>query len=247
VTYPPPVGVWKSSPARRLLWATEQTLHRLTREIPEQPEVDGWTEQLDSFLRDPVLKFDWEAWHATNVAKADEPEVPDDLEEAWASIPETVRDELWPAAGLMRTSADGLPFDAGDLDEALAGTFEQVRGVTDTTRDAMRNLMRIVLEEETGQFEFARRIREEWPQHTVKSAERIAVTEWNRGASAATHLGMIRQGVERKRWFNVGDERVCSVCEANAADAEVPVLQAFASGVDYPPAHPLCRCNVSTA
>jgi SPP1 gp7 family putative phage head morphogenesis protein len=108
-------------------------------------------------------------------------------------------------------------------------------------------MMKLSLEEGEGQFGFAKRIRQEWPLVATRKAEQIAVTEWNRAASHATFKGYVRQRETHKVWFTAGDNRVCPICEANSADGEIGIEKSFASGDLYPPAHPDCRCNISSA
>jgi SPP1 gp7 family putative phage head morphogenesis protein len=242
-----PVGVWRSTPARRLLWATVQTLHHVTRAVPEQPNIAKWSGKIEDALNDPVQEYDWEGWYASNVEKDDEPNVPDEVFAAWEALPEDVRDELWKEAGEVRTTTEGLPFDPDDMAKALDAAFKDVKGIPETQKAALRNMMKLSLEQREGQFKFADRIRAEWAEFSKKRAGVIAITEWNRAASTATLLGFEKTGVERKMWFTVGDARVCGYCEANVMDGEIPIAQPFTSGDDAPPAHPGCRCNISSA
>ena len=242
--YQPPVGVWRSTPARRLLWVVESVLHRVTKEIPEQPKVDTFAAELDALIAAPVLDFDWEAWHAANVTKADGPDVPAGI--GWDLEPVIV--SAYDVAGELRAETLALPFNEADLDEALGKTMHLVRGIPDSQRDALRRMMTLALEEETGQFSFARRIRSEWTEFSKHRSEMIAVTEWNRAASQATLIGYKKTGVKLKRWFNVGDGRVCPQCRDAAAGGEVAIDDDFPGvGVDAPPGHPGCRCNLSSA
>jgi hypothetical protein len=230
--------------ARQLLEATERTLLWLTRDLPEQGRVNEWTGVLRDLWNEPVQEYDWEAWHA-RVVKADEPDVPGELVAAFAETGAVIAGELWPEAGAVRAAAESLPFDADDLDEALAGTMEQVRGISESHRQALQRMMALAIEEQEGQFAFARRIRQEWDEFAGRRAEVVAVTEWNRAASTATLLGYRATGVERKVWFAVKD--ACQVCEANAAQGAIPINELFSGDFDAPPAHPGCRCNVSAA
>ena len=45
-----------------------------------------------------------------------------------------------------------------------------------------------------------------------------------------------------KSWLAVGDDKVCDVCRANAAEGWIPLGQTFSGGVDRPLQHPACRC-----
>lgn len=247
MTYQPPVGVWKTSVSRRLLWAAKQVVIRLSYVEPEQPEIDKWALKLEQELKRPVLKYDWKRWYRRNVEKADDPEVPDDLKDkAWAGLPDQVR-KLYDKAGAMRTSALGLPFDEDDMRKGLESTMHQVKGIPETVRDELRSVMRQALDDSTGPEGFSKAMRAQWPELAKRKADQIAVTEWNRAASTATLKSYEKQGVTLIRWFTAGDNRVCPVCDANASDGEVPLKEGFSSGIDQPPAHPGCRCNISSA
>jgi SPP1 gp7 family putative phage head morphogenesis protein len=250
MTYQPPVGVWDETLASRLLWATAQVLHRLEKQLPEQPEVDRWTARITRLLAEPVAAYGWEAWYRLSTVKQEEgPDVPEEILAAWRAVfNETgpIR-ELWLRAAEIRTRAEGVPFDPEDLEAGLRSTFHHVRGITDTERETLRRMMRDALEREVGQLAFARAIRREFRRYARWKAEQIAVTEWNRAASAATLTGYKRMGVRYKRWFTVADDRVCPLCEANAAEGDIPIEAEFPGGVEAPPQHPSCRCNISSA
>lgn len=250
MTYQPPVGVWKSSSARSLLWATKQVLLRITRDEPEGRQVADWQRRIKRRLNDPVQDFDWAGWYRENVEgelvlRAD-PDVPDRIMDEWDRLADEIADGLWVAAAESRAAAEGLPFDPDDLRGGLAEAFKQLKGLSETQRDLLRGIMRRALEAGEGQFGFARRIRQEFPGMATWKSEQLAVTEWNRAASYATHQGIVKRG-EQKQWFTAGDNRVCSICETNAGDGEVPAGWEYAHGDTIPPAHPSCRCNISSA
>lgn len=245
--YQPAPGIWKETPQRRLLWAAKQVLNRLIFEIPEQPKIDDWTLRLERELAKPVLKFNWERWYRQNVQKDDEPNVPEDFAEAWAALPDEIKEKLYRQAGETRTKAIGLPFDERDMRKGLDSTMHMIQGIPESQRGALRRMMEIALREGEGQFGFAKMIRREWREYSARKAEQIAVTEWNRAASVATREGYLRMGVERMQWYTAGDDRVCPICEANSAEGAIPITEQFYSGDFTPPAHPACRCNVSAA
>jgi len=70
----------------------------------------------------------------------------------------------------------------------------------------------------------------------------VAQTEITRAVSAATQNVYRRNGIESNEWATAADQRVCPVCDGNAADGPVRVGVAFDSGDTAPPAHPACRC-----
>lgn len=251
-----PVGIWASSPARRMLWAVGQLRMELERAEPEQPLIDTWEELLDQAITAPVDAYDWAALYRktdAGVAKADQPDVPEEVVSAWEivftveQVGEGLVGRLWQEAATTRAASLQLPFAAADLEAGIQEAFGQVNGIPDTMRTELRTLMRETYDLREGQFEFARRIRSEWAGLSVAKARQIAVTEWNRAASTATLAGYRKQGVERKVWFTAGDSRICPVCEENAAAGEIGINKPFPTGVDCPPGHPSCRCNVSSA
>jgi SPP1 gp7 family putative phage head morphogenesis protein len=195
-------------------------------------------------VRKPVLAYNWEGWWL-RLRKDDSTDPPDDATKGWETLATQIIEDLWPEAGKTRAAELGVPFNPEDLAAALADTQAQVVGIADTLREQLRSVMRTAYDEQTTQYGFARQIRTVWDGVSKARAETIAVTEWNRAASAATYLGYTKQGVATKVWFTVGDSRVCSICEDNSAEGEIPISKEFPSGDLYPPAHPGCRCNLS--
>lgn len=270
-TYQPaPAGLWRSSPARRLLWATIQLRHRIERDEPEQPLVESWTETLAGLIAGPVLAYDWEGWHADNVTakrlvvqgrgieparlvvvRADTTPPDEPIEQIAAqlgSVDAGAIAELHADAGATRADNLELPFDPGDLEAGVQSAGSMIAGIPDTIRTELQAEMRAALDAPgQSQFDFARAIRNAWPGVSTRRATIIAVTEWNRAASVATLAGYRRMGIEKKVWYTVGDRRVCPICEANASEGEIPIGRRFTSGDDSPPQHPVCRCNVSAA
>lgn len=70
----------------------------------------------------------------------------------------------------------------------------------------------------------------------------VAQTEMTRAVSAATQATYLRNGIESNEWATAADQRVCPVCDGNAADGPVRIGVSFDSGDSAPPAHPSCRC-----
>jgi SPP1 gp7 family putative phage head morphogenesis protein len=75
-------------------------------------------------------------------------------------------------------------------------------------------------------------------------AERIAVTEIARGVSAATAFTYQANGIRQVSWLTAVDQRVCAVCVSNEGAGAIPLGSSFPSNVQYPPAHPSCRCTL---
>jgi SPP1 gp7 family putative phage head morphogenesis protein len=262
--YQPAPGVWASSPQRKVLWALHGVIHKLTKADPEQPLIDDWQEKLSVALYSPVEDYDWEAWYTRNVSvksahaprwkrvavngfmrlvKDDRPDVPDDVLRLWLAIPQSIRDELWKQAAQVRMGEEGLPYLEDEIRAGLDETFHEVKGITDTARNALRNMLKLAYDEREGHVEFGRMIRREFKQWSAAKAQQIAVTEWARAAETAQLYAYTKNGVQTKIWYSLGDDRVCDQCENNAAEGEIPLGQAFSSGDQIPPAHPACRCS----
>lgn len=254
-----PAGVWASSGERRALHAVLQVKHYIRRRVPEAGKEHAWQKRLQKMIDQPVRSFDWTDWFARNaegqIFRDQDPHdiafpsplsIPETILAAWNEIPARVR-ELWLQAATVRTDAEGLPFDQADLDAALATVGTQIEGITDTLRQNLEGMMRVAMQEHEGQFGFAKRLRSEWGDLSKTRSRLIAVTEWNRAASAATHIGYVKQGVRQVMWLTAGDASVCPVCEDNEAAGAVAINDGFPSGDTYPPAHPGCRCNIAAA
>jgi SPP1 gp7 family putative phage head morphogenesis protein len=248
---PAPDGFWRQSPEHVLLWALTGAMHRIEREIPETKHVTRWQAKLEKAIYDAVRKFKWETlWTAKHVRKddtKDPPAVPDDVAKAWETLPQLIADQLWPDAGGVRADALDLPFDPEDLQTGLDASLSMIKSIPETLHERLREVMRDSYDSKTGPQGFARAIRDEFRDVAKWKAEQIATTEWARAASTATLEGYKKQGVELKVWYTVGDERVCPACESNAADGEIGIDQTFFSGDAAPPAHPGCRCDISSA
>lgn len=246
---PAPAGVWRSTPEHILLWAVEGVLQRIRRDMPEQKEIASWQAKLDAALVKPVRAFDWSSVYAAKLAKAkgddEDVRVPREIMDDWEETIGALIAELHQAAATVRTKAEDLPLDQEALDEAMRSTSKLVAGISDTARDRLRTLIRQAYDEKTSQTGFAKLIRGEFATFSKQRAELIAVTEWNRAASQATLIGYKKQGVQMKRWYTAGDNRVCPVCDDNAAQFAIPIDDEFPSGDDAPPAHPGCRCNLA--
>lgn len=78
-------------------------------------------------------------------------------------------------------------------------------------------------------------------------AHMIAVTEMSRAVSAATLDSYRERGVKATEWFTAEDDRVCVICDGNAAAGAVGLGYLYPSGDVMPPAHPNCRCSLAPA
>lgn len=94
-------------------------------------------------------------------------------------------------------------------------------------------------------------MRDRYVQRYLKyRAEVIARTESIRAANAG-QMELWRQGIQQGtlpqelmvRWIVTPDDRLCPICEP--LDGEVVRIgELFSVGIEFPPAHPQCRCTV---
>ena len=76
-----------------------------------------------------------------------------------------------------------------------------------------------------------------------RRAALLALAELTRASGAAATAVYQRNRVATHRWLDAEDDRVCSICDANAAAGSIPLGMPFPSGDLWPPAHPGgCRC-----
>jgi SPP1 gp7 family putative phage head morphogenesis protein len=138
---------------------------------------------------------------------------------------------------------------APELAHAVEVQFGRlIKGIEETLREELANMMLDTMRESKTFEEFARRIRQRWAEASRQRARLIAVTEYNRAASYAKLWVYLREpGITRKQWVTVRDPTVCSICMANEAAGPIPKDDVFPSGDSHPPAHPRCRCNVVSA
>ncbi|MDE2426914.1 MAG: phage portal protein [Elusimicrobia bacterium] len=113
--------------------------------------------------------------------------------------------------------------------------------------DATRNLIRSTIEQAAQEGWSARTLSNELQDTYAFSRDRamtIARTELAMAYSNGAMQGYIASGVVKgKKW--ILDPDPCPVCRANAAQGEIPLLQAFQGGVMTSPQHPRCRCTVA--
>lgn len=129
---------------------------------------------------------------------------------------------------------------------------ETITGISEATREDIRDLVEGAFEDQYDVDELADRIEELIGDKA--RAETIARTETmrasNRGQTElwdqATDAGLLT-GDEEKEWIVTPDDRLCAVCEPMDGET-VPLTGRFTLNtgerVDEPPAHPNCRCTI---
>lgn len=119
--------------------------------------------------------------------------------------------------------------------------------ITDSTREALRNVISSGLEDNIGVDGIIDNI-EALGGFSADRAELIAETEVRRANSlaalegykaAASNLGIGMM----KEWL-LG-ENPCDICQENADEGPIPLDELFPSGDDAPPGHPNCECALS--
>lgn len=149
--------------------------------------------------------------------------------------------------GIREADEIFLPLPAPELDRAVAGSMKLVAGMKRTAREQMRAMMVRTMESGETFEAFARDLRREFPVLARARALTIAVTEYARVASGATREAYRAAGVTGKQWNTVDDDLVCAICAANEEQGPIPIDEEFESGDQNAPAHPKCRCNLSSA
>lgn len=129
---------------------------------------------------------------------------------------------------------------------------ETIKGISDTTRQDIADLVESAFEEQFDVRELASQI--ESLVGDDARAETIARTETMRASNEgqkqlwdqATVAGLLT-GDEKQEWIVTPDDRLCPICEP--MDGETTPLDGkfrlnTGESVDGPPAHPNCRCTI---
>ena len=111
--------------------------------------------------------------------------------------------------------------------EGFSGTGEGKYLAVDGIAKYLQNQMNAYQNELTGMSD--------------RRARLIAVTEVARAESFGGYVAMLQSGVSRVIWIIT--RGACIICEGNAGQGSIPILDVFPSGHHSPPAHPCCRCS----
>jgi len=136
---------------------------------------------------------------------------------------------------------------------------ELVKGVNQTTRDALQVILSQAAEEGWSYQRTAEAITERFaefavgrPQDHIDSrAHMIAVTEIGNAyveGNLQVAQSLQSSGIQmEKYWSTVGDDKVsASICAPNEAQGWIPLDEDFQSGDARPLGHPACRCDLLT-
>jgi SPP1 gp7 family putative phage head morphogenesis protein len=153
-----------------------------------------------------------------------------------------------------KTKLLGLPklFEGPSMKDAVDFAREHcAQMVTKMDEETKTRLAKVIsdgIDNKRGVEGIARDLRKEF---TDMSKYRSELISQNETADALQQAFMDRadgMGIEAKEWITTGDERVCEICDGNAADGIIPLHQPFSSGDMRPPGHPgNCRCALAPA
>lgn len=118
--------------------------------------------------------------------------------------------------------------------------------IPETTRERVRSLVTQAEAEGWANDRLADALREDYA-FSGNRAEVIARTETAFADVSGNMIAYRESGlVSGKRWIlaNHGDESCCDDCDAAASAGVIGLDDDFPGGVDAPPAHPNCRCDV---
>jgi hypothetical protein len=169
----------------------------------------------------------------------------DDLEDLIRALTEMLRGGVALFGSRAKPAIDYTLTNKEAAQAAREYAYELVRGINDTTRDALRDAVNSFVETPgmtLGDLE------DQVSVHFGEGrAERIAITEVTRAYATGQQMAGEALRAEFpdvrvvKVWFTNADDIVCPVC-APLDGKEVGIDESFESGIDNPPAHPNCRC-----
>lgn len=130
---------------------------------------------------------------------------------------------------------------------------ETIDGISESTRDEIRDAVESAFEDQFDVDELADKIEEIIGDRS--RAETIARTETMRASNQgqyqlwlqAEDAGLLT-GDEEQEWIVTPDDRLCPICEPMDGET-IPMGGRFrlntGESVDGPPAHPNCRCTIA--
>lgn len=119
-----------------------------------------------------------------------------------------------------------------------------IRSVNRTTRDWIAETIFKGKQEQLTNLELERAIMEKIPEVSKFRAETIVRTEMNNAVNKGEFETAMRNKATEKSWRTAGDDRVSEECQKNEAEGWIGIEGLFSNGVDSPPSHPNCRCDL---
>lgn len=126
-------------------------------------------------------------------------------------------------------------------------TFELIRGIDKTTREALRQALTTFIDVPGTTIGDIMAVL----PYSAERALRVAVTEVTRAYGEAAKIAgdeLQKQFPDikfYKTWFTNVDEHVCDLCQ-ELDNTTIPLDQPFADDVQNPPRHVGCRCWINT-
>ena len=121
----------------------------------------------------------------------------------------------------------------------------QVRGITDTTRDELRAVIKEGLDAGKSISQIAADIRANAPDYSAARAETTARTETASAYTSGALLAYEETGVVQEvEWLATLDDKTSEVCQrlnGKRITLEQAQKGGFGNGIKGPPAHPNCR------
>lgn len=122
---------------------------------------------------------------------------------------------------------------------------ELIKDLAGTTEEAMRSLLERAAEDGMSADMLADEIMEMGAFGEAR-AEMIARTELARAHVQGNVEGWRQSGeVEGKRWILADTHPEADECDEAADAGAVGLDEPFTDGIDYPPAHPMCLCDIA--
>lgn len=128
--------------------------------------------------------------------------------------------------------------------------LERVRGINETTRDKLANIIADGIEAGKSAEQLAEMIRQQLPEIQKGRARIIAISEAHTSMQAGSYQQMIYAGITSKTWITAGDEHVRQ-SHADIDGVTIPINERFANGLIYPGEPGMsvaetinCRCDL---
>ena len=139
--------------------------------------------------------------------------------------------------------ADGLAEGIGPRE--IARRLTPVQGLDPARASRLRKLQLMLEASDRTDAEIARMMETAFNSLLRDRRQSIARTEARFATSAANQEIAESRGQQHKIWITTGDDRVDDACQGNEAQGWIGIKDAFSSGSDTPPDHPLCRCSLA--
>lgn len=170
-----------------------------------------------------------------------------DLEAEIAALTSTIRPYLLTTAGRAITSMDrdyglggGITVDTDFVRQILQAQESRFAAdVTDTSVRGIRDQIAEAIANGEGFYQIRDRILAYYERQKAWRAGLAAQYETGEAFEAVRDALARNQGMTRKHWNDMGDDKVEAACRRNSAIGWINIDQAFPSGASRPLQHPL--------